>query len=263
MSGSENELYGSRPAVNGSGIEGEAAKSNPPVQDFGSGMARFTKLSAELAEVMASMSEEVKAAAQQLDSIRASVDAKKRELKTLHGIEATAVALERLVLDYQRQKETLERSIVEQRVLWEDEKTNRAQEEKEYQESLRLRREKEEEAFRKQWAGERLAAQQKLEEELKVLRQESFEKQQTIEKECREREQKLAGREREWMQLIQELELFMSRLTRRLHLQPDAGVDTNRDQASSHPSESTEPSESDVSSLKEMLIRKSGIQGVN
>jgi len=47
---------------------------------------------------------------------------------------------------------------------------------KEYQEGLRLRRQRDEDEYKQMWAAEKLKAQQKLEEELRVIQQESLQK---------------------------------------------------------------------------------------
>jgi hypothetical protein len=182
-------------------------------------MERFSGISSELTGILSRLAREVIISAEQLDRVRAAVDSKKKELKTLHGIEATAVALERLVLDHQRQKETLDRALAEQRVVWEEEKANRAQEEREYLENLRIRREREEEEYRQAWAAEKLIRQQKLEEELRVIQQENLQKQQEMERDYVERELRRKEKELEWVRLIEELEQFMSKLAQRAKAQ--------------------------------------------
>jgi hypothetical protein len=180
---------------------------------------RFSGISSELTGILSRLAREVIISAEQLDRIRSAVDSKKMELKTLHGIEATAIALERLVLDHQRQKEALDRAIAEQRTMWEEEKANRAQEEREYLENLRIRREREEEAYRQAWASERLIRQQKLEEELRVIQQENLQRQQEMERSYVEGELRRKEKELEWVRLIEELEQFMSKLAQRAKAQ--------------------------------------------
>ena len=180
---------------------------------------RFSGISSELTGILSRLAREVIISAEQLDRVRSAVDSKKKELQTLRGIEATAVALERLVLDRQRQKETLDRAIAAQRAVWEEEKANRAQEEREYLENLRIRREREEEEYRQAWAAEKLRKQQKLEEELSAIHQENLQKQQEMERDYIERELRRKEKELEWVRLIEELEQFMSKLAQRAKAQ--------------------------------------------
>jgi hypothetical protein len=180
---------------------------------------RFSGISSELTGILSRLAREVIISAEQLDRARSAVDSKKKELKTLHGIEATAVALERLALDRQQQKETLDRAIAAQRAVWEEGKANRAQEEREYLENLRIRREREEEEYRQAWAAEKLRKQQRLEEELSAIHRENLQKQQEMERDYIERELRLKEKELEWVRLIEELEQFMSKLAQRAKAQ--------------------------------------------
>jgi hypothetical protein len=262
MSGSEFERTGPISGIRAPETESEKSGIEPIIraEDIILNVERFTKLSSELTGVLSNLSQEIREAAEQLNDIRIAVDAKKRELKTLHGIEATAVTLERMALDYQRRKESLEREIAEQRALWDEEKAKRAQEEREFQESVRVRREREEEAFRQNWANERNLAQRKLEEELKLMQEESLERQRALERGFLERELKLKEKELEWMKLVQELEQFLSRLSRRMQLQSNAVAEFPQVQPALQQAEPLDSSEHDVSSLREILIRRSAIK---
>jgi hypothetical protein len=178
---------------------------------------RFSELSSEMNEIVSRLSREIKISAEQLSRIRLAVNLKKSELKTI--VDASAAAIERLNQDYLEQKESLDRLIEAQRVFLEKQEPEREQEELEYLENLRVRREREEEEYRQLWAAEKLKAQQKLKEELNAIQQESLKRQQTMERDCLERELILKRKELEWVQLIQELEQFMTRLTRKSQAQ--------------------------------------------
>ena len=265
MSGSEFELPGPIPGLKEPVAKAEKSEIEPLLraETLSLNVERFSKISLDLTSVLTQLSQGVQAAVEQLDSIRAAVDAKKKELKNLHGIEATAVTLERMALDYQRQKESLERTIADQRAIWEEEKSVRAKEEEEYQATLRIRREKDEEAFQHQWAAERHLAQRKLEDDLKLMQEENLEKQRSLERGFLERELKLKEKELEWMKLAQELEQFMLRLTRRMQVQSNVGSEFPQAEATSQETESLNSSESDVSSLREILLQTSGIRNRN
>ncbi len=115
---------------------------------------RFSNLSSELTQLMLRLSREIQISSEQLHRIRSEVESGKNELKTIRGIEATAAALQRMTEDHRQQKESFERMMASQRALWEEEKVNRAREEKEYLENLRMSREREEEENRQRWAAE-------------------------------------------------------------------------------------------------------------
>ncbi len=211
---------------------------------------RFSGLSSELTSLLAIFSQEIKASAEQLVRISAAVDSKKKELKNLHRIEASVAALDRLAAEHQRQKEALERLMADQRAQWEAEKSRRVREEREYAENIRVRRDRDEEEYRQRWAAEKLKAQQKFEEEMRAIQQERLQKQQALERDCLERELALKEKELEWVQLIQELEQFMSKLTRRTQsqtasrLEPLAAGQQDREDSEA----------ADITSLKDMLV---------
>jgi hypothetical protein len=265
VSGSEFELPGPIPEFKEPAAKAEKSEIEPLVRldNLSLNVEHFSKLSLDLTSVLTQLSQCVQAAVEQLDSIRNAVEAKKKELKNLHGIEATAVTLERMALDYQRQKELLERTIVDHRAIWEEEKSARAKEEEEYQSTVRIRREKDEEAFKQQWATERHLAQRRLEDELKLMQEENLERQRALERSFLERELKLKEKELEWMKLVQELEQFLSRLTRRMQVQSNTATEFPEAQAPFQQTESLNSSESDVSSLREILLQSSGIKNRN
>lgn len=178
---------------------------------------RFSELGLEMTEVLSRLSKELKISAEQLSRIRSAIDLKKNELKNV--VDGSAAALERLKEEYRGQKEHLDRRIETQRELWAKQETQREQEELEYLENVRARREREEEEYRQMWAAEKLKAQQKLDEELRLVQQESLKKQQAMERDCLERELILKQKELEWVQLIQELEQFMTKLARKTQAQ--------------------------------------------
>ena len=180
---------------------------------------RFSCLSTEMAGFLTRLSEGARKSAEQLSQICSEVDLKKKELKAIYGIEASAEALERLAQDHRQRKESFERLISDQRTLWEAEKAKRVNEEKEYQEKLRIRRQNEDEEYRQKWAGEKLKLQRQLEEELKSIQEEGLKRRQALEKECLDRERILKQKEMEWVQLVQELDQFMAKLTTRAQAQ--------------------------------------------
>jgi len=180
---------------------------------------RFSRLSSDMAKLLSELSLEAKKSLDQLDKIRLAVDLKRKEFKALSESAASAKLQ---IEDHRMQRENLDHLMEGQRRAWEEEKARRAQQEREYLENLKIQRQREEEEYRHMWAVEQLKAQQKLEEELRTIQQRSLEKQQALERDCLQREQTLKEKELEWIQLIQELEQFMSRLARHTQSQSAA-----------------------------------------
>jgi hypothetical protein len=228
---------------------------------------RFSHLSSGLNEVLGNLSRIVRTAAEQLDAIKAAVDLKKSELKRLHDIDAAAVKLEQLLEDHRKQKESFEAQMRNESRAWEEEKARQLEEEKAYEETLKLQRQREEEEYKRAWEVEKARAQQQIEEEFRLIQQKNRLKQEAMERDYMQRELILKEKELEWVQLIQELEQFMSKLTRRAQSRaavpmspPQAeglqetvrsGEEQGSGEPSTHQAEESQPS---LSSLKEMLV---------
>jgi colicin import membrane protein len=273
----ENAVNQETPGTAGLEADPDEMKKKPLMnaEKLSEEINRFSGLTSELTGVLSRLSREVQISAEQLNQAHAALEAKHNELKTLYGLEASAATLEGLVRDNRQQKEDLQRQIEEQRAAWELEISKREQEESQYQENLRIRRQRDEEEYKQRWAAEKLKAQQKFEEELRVIHQEALQRQQARERDCLDRELKLKEKELEWVQLIQELEQFMSKLTRRTQAQTAAYSDllAKEGRASSEQSSDPPVAASDaqaepaaaadanpldkpetISSLKEMLV---------
>jgi hypothetical protein len=99
--------------------------------------------------------------------------------------------------------------------LWEEEKSMRAQESQEYFECLKAERQREEEEYRRQCAVEHSKAKRELEVELQSIKKKNQAYLEALEKSFLERDLHLKQKELEWVQLVQELEQFMSKLGKR------------------------------------------------
>jgi hypothetical protein len=175
----------------------------------------FLNISGELTSFLSELSEKIRSSAEQLKMIEQAVELKTEELKQLHNIEAAAAALEQLREDQRREKEQFEILMARQRGSWEKEKAARNQENEEYLDRLRAERQREEEAYRCQLAIEQAKAKQILAEELESIQKKYQANQETLEKDYLGRELGLKQKELEWLQLVQELERFMSKLSKR------------------------------------------------
>jgi hypothetical protein len=178
-------------------------------------MERFSNLSSEMNNLLSDLSREIKLSMDRLHGIRAEVDLKKKELQKLHGIEASATELDRLIEDHRLQRENLANLMENHRKVWEEEKARRTKWEKEYLENLKIQRQRDEEEHRRVWALQQLDAKQKLEEELRAVQQKNLEKQESLERDWLERERILKEKELEWDRLMAESERFLSKLAAR------------------------------------------------
>jgi hypothetical protein len=195
-------------------------------------MEKFSNLSSDITKLLSELFEEVQNSLTQVQSVQSAVDLKKNELKALHDIDVSATAMEKLIEDHRLQRENLENLMKSQRNAWEEEKAERIQEEKEYLENLKSRRQREEEEYGRIWAAEQQQARQQLEEELQAARQKSLEERDALDMECLEREEILKEKETEWIKLVQELEAFVSKLAGRSPSQASAGADSNQEASS-------------------------------
>jgi chromosome segregation ATPase len=203
-----------------------APEPSPAWEKISTQMERFSGLSSDISAIMSELSQEMMKAMDQLHSVRAEVDLKKRELKTLRDIEKSAEELQRVIKNRRLQIADMDRHLERQRADFENEKARREEEDKKYQEDLKARREHDETEYQEKWAAERLRAEQALEDELRALREESMEKQEALNKDLQEREQRIRRQESELDLFTQELEQFMSRLAGRAQSNPDAQEDS-------------------------------------
>jgi DNA repair exonuclease SbcCD ATPase subunit len=173
---------------------------------------RFAALSKAMMDIISELSRSVRESENQLKTINSEIDKKKKELDTLHAIDAAAVSLQQLEEAQRVQQDQLERLISDQHYLWEEEKTRIAQEELEFLENLKVQRRREEEEYRRVREFEQLEIQRKFKQELQTVWQKTKERQDAKENELLQREQALIEKERESALLIQGLDEFISQL---------------------------------------------------
>jgi hypothetical protein len=206
-----------------------------PSEVFSGRIKRFSSLGSEMTKLLSELSKDMQESLDQLQRIRSEINLKKEELKTLHDIEVSAISLGQLIEDHRLQKENLEYLIESQRKVWEEERARRAQEEREYLENLKRQRQREEEEYKHARALKESEGRKKLEEELRGIRQKGLEDQQALESDCLERERTLKEKELEWIQLVQELEQFMSRLIQRTRSQAAVRADLHKIESPNKP----------------------------
>ncbi len=173
---------------------------------------QISAMGLEISKSLAGLSAKLVAEVERLTTIREAVALEQRELERLHKIDIAATSLDNMLQDYHSEKEKLESEITSRRAAWEEEELTRAREQKELEDNLKKQRQREIEEYEYKKALERKKAQDKYEEEIRLLEKKDKEKQENLEKSWQQREAALKEREAEWAQLKKEVDDFPARL---------------------------------------------------
>jgi hypothetical protein len=165
---------------------------------------RISGLGLEVARALSDVSAKLTDETQLLASVREAVALERKELERLHKIDLAATALDQMVQDYAREKQRLETEIAAQRDAWEQESERVERERKEQEEALRKQRQREIEDYEYKKTLERKKAQDKYDEDIRLLEKKNAEKQQTLEKSWKQREAALKEQEEELSRLRKE-----------------------------------------------------------
>jgi colicin import membrane protein len=155
-------------------------------------------------QVLADVSDKLVQEVQRLAAVREAVAIERREIEQLHRIDVAATSLDQLIQDYQREKERLDSEIAAQRVAWEEESRATERERKETEDQLRKLRQRESEDYEYKKNQERKKAQDKYDEDQRLLEKRNKEKQEELERGWKQREEALKGQDDELNQLRQE-----------------------------------------------------------
>jgi len=182
-------------------------------------LERLSYLSSEMTGLISELYQEVETAVYEQHRIEEDLNQKRNELKALHDIEASAAELEQIVEAHKKRKSELEQILESRRNAIETEKSKWQQEEAEYLENRKIRRQREEQEHRQQWAAEQEKAKRTVEDDLRKLQQKSREELEMLKRRLLEREERIRRKESELNLLIQELGQFMSNLAGRTQSQ--------------------------------------------
>jgi colicin import membrane protein len=166
------------------------------------------EISKALSEISAKLADEV----DRLATVREAAAIERKELERLHKIDVAATALDDMVRDYAQQKERLEAEIAAQRAAWEEEKQTTERERREQEDSLKKQRQREADDFEYKKTLERKRAQDKYDEEMRLLERTNKEKQEAVAKSWQQRETALKESEQELVTLRKEVAEFPNRL---------------------------------------------------
>jgi uncharacterized coiled-coil protein SlyX len=173
---------------------------------------RIAGLGLEIGKALAEVSGRLAEETQLLASLREAVALERKELDRLHKIDVAATALDQMVQDYAREKQRLESEIAAGRAAWEEESARAERERKEQEEGLKKQRQREIEDYEYKKALERKKAQDKYDEDVRLVEKKNAEKQETLEKGWKQREAALKEQEEELARLKKEAEGFPARL---------------------------------------------------
>ena len=173
---------------------------------------RISSLGLDVARALSDISSKLAEETQLLASVREAVALERTELERLHKIDIAATALDQMVQDYAREKQRLESEIAAQRTAWEGESARVERERKEQEENLRKQRQREIEDYEYKKTLERKKAQDKYDEEVRLVEKKNAEKQEALEKSWKQREVALKEQEEELSRLRKESADFPARL---------------------------------------------------
>lgn len=173
---------------------------------------KISGMGLEISKSLSELSGKLVAEVEKLTTIREAVALEQKELERLHKIDIVATSLDNMLQDYQSEKDKLESEIASQRAAWEEEEVTQTRDQKDFEDNLKKQRQREAEEFEYKKALERKKAQDKYDEEIRLLEKKDKEKQEALEKSWQQRETILKEREVEWAQLKKEAEDFPTRL---------------------------------------------------
>jgi colicin import membrane protein len=130
---------------------------------------KISGMGLEISKSLSELSGKLVSEVEKLTTIREAVSLEQRELERLHKIDIVAASMDNMLQDYHSKKEELESEIASQRAAWEEEEISRAQNQKDFEDNLKKQRQREMEEYEYKKALERKKAQDKYEEEIRLL----------------------------------------------------------------------------------------------
>jgi colicin import membrane protein len=174
----------------------------------------ITSLGLDVSRALGGLSESLVAQVRLLSSVQEAVRLERTEIERVHQIDIAKTSLDQLLQDHARSKQELETEIEAARAAWEQETRERERRLKEEDETLKKQRQRETEDYEYRKTLERKKAQDKHDEEMRLLEKQNKEKQEKLEKGWQERESTLRTQEDELARLRQESAGFAERLKR-------------------------------------------------
>lgn len=175
-------------------------------------VGEISSLGLHVSKALGELSSRLVGEVERLATLREAVALEQRELQQLHKVDIAATAVDHLVQDYETKKQAFLSEIAAARAEWDGETDQRERSDREYEETLKTKRQRENDEFEYKKTLERKKAQDKYDEEQRLRDRQNREKQEALEKGWQEREATLKAREEELVQLRKESDLFPKRL---------------------------------------------------
>jgi colicin import membrane protein len=185
---------------------------------------RISNLGIELGRALSELSEKLVNEVSTLNAVREAVELDRKEIQRLHKIDVAATALDQLVQDYSRQKETLAAEIAAQRAAFEEELEQKERERKEQEENLKKQRQRELDDYEYKKNLDRKKERDQYEEQVKSIEKQNREKQEALEKSWQQREALLKEKEEGYERLKKESEQFPAQLKKEADLAASQAV---------------------------------------
>ena len=179
-------------------------------------VGEISVLGLQVSKALGELSGRLVGEVERLATLREAVALEQSELQRLHRVDVVATAVDQLVQDYDARKQAFQAEIAAARAEWEAETGERERSSRDYEETLKKQRQRENDEFEYKKALERKKAQDKYDEEQRLRDRQNREKQETLDKSWQEREAALKAREEELAQLRRDSELFPKRLAEEL-----------------------------------------------
>ncbi len=173
---------------------------------------QISALSGQISRTLVDLNEKLTGEVDLLAKVREAVQLERQELGRLHKIDVAATSVDQLVQDYERERERLEAEMETRRNEWEQEARTAERERKEAEEAYKKQRQRENEDFEYKKQLERKKAQDKYEEDVRLMEKKNEERQEELERSWAQREAALKEREDELARLRQEVAQFPQRL---------------------------------------------------
>lgn len=212
-----NEVETARESAGSKATEAAAVHDAEVLQSVGgvtveAVVQRVSTLGLEISKALSEISAKLVDEVDRLATVREAAAIERKELERLHKIDVAATALDDMVRDYAQQKERLEGEIAAQRAAWEEEKQTTERERRDQEENLKKQRQREADDFEYKKTLERKRAQDKYDEEMRLLERANKEKQEALAKSWQQRETALKESEQELVTLRREVAEFPNRL---------------------------------------------------
>ena len=181
---------------------------------------RISGLNGEVSRTLLDLSEKLTAEVELLARVREAVQLERQELERLHKIDIAATSLDQMLQDYARERERLEAEIENRRNEWELESRTTERERKEAEEALRKQRQREIDDYEYRKQLERKKAQDKYDEDMRLLEKRNSDRQQELTRGWAQREAALKEKEDELAGLRQQV----SDLPKRIAAEKEAAL---------------------------------------